>query len=141
MDDSNHITIEEVDCTDKQEGDNQRTSTFDRIRPPVAHPLVFERLSMTEAERESHQSAPSLKRCSVFQRLIMTSIKEKSTCQASTATRPSTFERLGVSKKKNVQAPCTQIFNRLEDGGSHVRIGSSIDTKKKEPTSLALVWR
>ena len=51
--DSNHIAIEEVDNTDEKEGDNQITSTFDRIRPHVACTLVFERLSMTEAERES----------------------------------------------------------------------------------------
>ncbi|KAA0046770.1 ty3-gypsy retrotransposon protein [Cucumis melo var. makuwa] len=31
--DNNHITVEEVDSMEEKEGDNQRTSTFDRIRP------------------------------------------------------------------------------------------------------------
>ena len=127
--DNNHITIEEVDSTDEKEGDNQITLAF------IARPLVFERLRMREAKRKSHQSTPSLERRSIFRRLTMTSIKEKSTYQALTATKPSAFGRLGVSKKKKVQTPHTPIFNCLGDGGSHVNIGSNINTKKKETTS------
>ena len=69
----------------------------------------------------------------------MNPIEEKSTYQTSITTRPSAFERLGVCKKKNVQVPRAPIFNRLGDGGSHVNVGSNIDTKKKEPTSRASV--
>lgn len=139
--DINHITIEEDDNTDVKEGDNQRISVFDRIRPSVARPVVFERLSMTEAERERLQSVPNLERHSVFRRLTTTPIKEESTCHALTTTRPSAFERLGVSKKKNVQAPRAPIFNHLGDKGSHDNIDSNIDTKKKEPMSRVKVWR
>ena len=46
-----------------------------------------------------------------------------------------------MAKKKNVQTPRAPIFNRLKDGGSYVKTGYSIDTKKKESTSHPLVWR
>ncbi|KAA0032347.1 uncharacterized protein E5676_scaffold340G00090 [Cucumis melo var. makuwa] len=138
--DSNHITIEEVDSIEEKEGDSQRTSAFNRIRPHVSCALVFERLSMTETEREGHQSTSSLDRCLVFQRLTMTFRKDKSTCQTSTTTRPSVFERLGMAKKKNVQTPCALIFNRLGDGSPHVKTDSCIDTKKNESTSRTSVW-
>ena len=74
MVDNNHITIEEVDSTEEKRGNNQRTSTFDQIRPYVACSLVFERLNMMEAKSESHQFAPSLKLCLAFRRLTVTSI-------------------------------------------------------------------
>ncbi|KAA0050649.1 gypsy-like retrotransposase [Cucumis melo var. makuwa] len=50
------------------------------------------------------------------------------------------LERLGVAKKKIVQTPRAPIFNRLRDGVSHVKTGSSVDTKKKESTSCMSVW-
>ena len=52
--DNNYITVEEVDSMEEKEGDSQRTSTFDRIRPYVARAPLFERLSMTKAERKGH---------------------------------------------------------------------------------------
>ena len=64
----------------------------------------------------------------------MTFEKEKGICQALIATRPSAFERLSVAKQKNVQTPRDLIFNRIGDGGPHVKTGSTIDTKNKEPT-------
>ena len=131
--DSNHITVKEVDSMEEKEGDSQRTSAFDRISPHVARTPLFERLSMTEAERKDHQSTSNLDRRSAFQRLTMTFKKEKGICQASRTTRPSAFERLSVTKKKNVQTPRVPIFNRIRDGGSHVKTGSSIDTKKRIP--------
>ena len=45
-----------------------------------------------------------------------------------------------MAKKKNVQTPRALIFNRLEDGGLHVKTGSRIDTRKKESTSRTSVW-
>ena len=53
--DNNHITVEEVDSMEEKEGDSQRTSAFERIRPHVARAPVFEKLSMTETERKGHQ--------------------------------------------------------------------------------------
>ena len=137
--DNNHITIEEVDSMEEKEGDSQRTTTFDRIRPHVSHGPVFERLSMTETKRKGHQLTSNLNRRSVFQRLTTIFEKEKSTCQASTTTRSSAFERLTVDKKKNVQTPRAPIFNRLRDRGPHVKTGSDIDTKK-ESTSRTSIW-
>ncbi|TYK21493.1 uncharacterized protein E5676_scaffold305G00300 [Cucumis melo var. makuwa] len=52
--DNNYITVEEVDSMEEKEGDSQRTSAFDRIRPHVARALVFERLSMIETERKEN---------------------------------------------------------------------------------------
>ena len=46
-----------------------------------------------------------------------------------------------MAKKKNVQTPRASIFNHIGDGGPRVKTGSSIDTKKKEPTSRTSVWR
>ena len=54
-------------------------------------------------------------------------------------TRPSVFERLNVVKEKNVQTLHALIFNGLRDGGPYIKVGSSIDTKKKESTSRASV--
>ncbi|KAA0049969.1 retrotransposon protein, putative, unclassified [Cucumis melo var. makuwa] len=45
-----------------------------------------------------------------------------------------------MTNQKNVQTPRVPIFNRIEDESPHVKIGSSIDTKKKEPTSPMSVW-
>ncbi|KAA0039557.1 uncharacterized protein E5676_scaffold775G00710 [Cucumis melo var. makuwa] len=139
--DSNHITVKEVDSMEEYEGDSQRTSAFDRISPHVARTPVFERLSMTEAERKDHQSTSNLDRRSVFQRLTITFKEEKGICQTSMSTKPSAFERLSITKKKNAQTPRAPIINRLGDGGLHVQIDSSIDTKKKESTSRVSVWR
>ncbi|KAA0051157.1 uncharacterized protein E5676_scaffold863G001200 [Cucumis melo var. makuwa] len=133
--DNIHITIEEVDSMEEKEGGSQRNSVFDRIRPHVARTPIFERLSLTETERKGHQSTSSLNQRSTLQRLITTFKKEKGTCQASTTTRPSVFERLSVAKQKNVQTPRVSIFNRIGDGSPYVKAGSTIDTKKKEPTS------
>ncbi|TYK28162.1 uncharacterized protein E5676_scaffold289G00760 [Cucumis melo var. makuwa] len=138
--DSNHITVKEVDSMEEKEGDNQRTSTFDRISPHVARAPVFERLSMTEAERKDHQSTSNLDQRSAFQRLTITFKEEKGICQTSMTTKPSAFERLSITKKKNAQTPRAPIINRLGDGGLHVQTDSSIDTKKKESTSRVLVW-
>ena len=55
MVDNNHITVEEVDSMEEKEGDSQRTSAFERIRPHVSRAPVFEKLSMTETERKGHQ--------------------------------------------------------------------------------------
>ena len=52
--DNNHITKEEVDNMEEKEGDSKITSTFDRIRAPISHAPIFERLSMMEVEREGH---------------------------------------------------------------------------------------
>ena len=46
-----------------------------------------------------------------------------------------------MAKKKIVQTPRAPIFNRLRDGVSHVKTGSSVDTKKKESTSCVSVWQ
>ncbi|KAA0055957.1 uncharacterized protein E6C27_scaffold319G00830 [Cucumis melo var. makuwa] len=139
--DNNHITVKEVDSMEEKEGDNQRTSTFDRISPHVARAPVFERLSMTEAKRKDHQSTSNLDRRSAFQRLTITFKEEKGICQTSMTTKPSAFERLSITKKKNAQTPRAPIINRLGDGGLHVQTDSSIDTKKKESTSRVSVWR
>ncbi|TYK15065.1 uncharacterized protein E5676_scaffold45G001150 [Cucumis melo var. makuwa] len=61
--------------------------------------------------------------------------------KASTTTRPSAFERLSVAKKKNVLTPHAPIFDCIGEGGLHVKTDSSIDTKKKEPTSHVSTWR
>ncbi|KAA0043405.1 hypothetical protein E6C27_scaffold1639G00040 [Cucumis melo var. makuwa] len=131
--DSNHITVGEVDSMEEKEGGSQRISAFDQIRPHVVRTTVFERLSVTKTERKCHQSTSSLNKRSALQRLTMTFKKEKCTCQALRATRPSAFERLSVAKQKDAQTPRVPIFNRIRDGGSHVKTGSSIDTKKRIP--------
>ncbi|KAA0060429.1 gypsy-like retrotransposase [Cucumis melo var. makuwa] len=59
---SNNITVKEVNNMEEKEGDSQRTSTFGRISPHVARSPVFERLSMTEAERKDQQSTFNLDR-------------------------------------------------------------------------------
>ncbi|KAA0032588.1 uncharacterized protein E6C27_scaffold43053G00550 [Cucumis melo var. makuwa] len=125
---------------EEKEGDSQRTSAFDRISPHVARAPVFERLSMTEAERKDHQSTSNLDRRSAFQRLTITFKEEKGIWQASMTTKPSAFERLSITKKKNAQTPRAPNINRLGDGGLHVQTDSSIDTKKKESTSSMSVW-
>ncbi|TYK24161.1 RNase H family protein [Cucumis melo var. makuwa] len=62
---------------EEKQDDSQRTSAFDRISPHVARVTVFERLSMTEAERKDHQSTSNLDRRSTFQRLTITFKEEK----------------------------------------------------------------
>ncbi|KAA0056394.1 uncharacterized protein E5676_scaffold120G002660 [Cucumis melo var. makuwa] len=139
--DNNHITVKEVDSMEEKEGDSQRTSAFDRISPHVTRAPVFERLSMTEAERKDHQSTSNVDQRSAFQRLTITFKEEKGICQASITTKPSAFERLSITKKKNAQTPRAPIINHLRDGGLHVQTDSSIDTKKKESTSRVSVGR
>ncbi|TYK03046.1 uncharacterized protein E5676_scaffold46G001420 [Cucumis melo var. makuwa] len=56
-------------------------------------------------------------------------------------TRPSAFKRLSVAKKKTVQTPCAPIFNRLGDGGPHVKTGSSIDAKKESTSPASFLHR
>ncbi|TYK28245.1 ty3-gypsy retrotransposon protein [Cucumis melo var. makuwa] len=103
-------------------------------------PKAYKFMAKAETEEKGHQSISSLNQRSTLQRLTTTFKKEKDTCQALTATRPSAFERLSVAKQKNVQTTHVPVFNRIGDGGPHVKTGSSIVTKKKEPTSCMSVW-